>query len=150
MPAISSLDSGFLVLAGEPDARASSVIFGIMAMNFSLSIPYSSGVGIWQDRHSSLQARMNRSAASMSPVSLSATPMALPRSAKRSAASLYTYSKHPGSSMALLTPWGTWNKAPMGRLIPWITVTEALLKAIPASSAAKLICILASRSSPWE
>ena len=33
--------------------------------------------------------------------------------------------------------------------MPWITVTEALLKAIPASSAARLICIRAPASSPW-
>ena len=45
-------------------------------------------------------------------------------------------------------PWGTWNRAPMGRLIPWTMVTEELLKAMPASRAARAIWFLPSQSSP--
>ena len=50
--------------------------------------------------------------------------------------------------MALESPCATWNIAPIGRLIPWTKVTDALLNAIPASSAAIDICSLASTFFP--
>eukprot|EP00964_Phaeocystis_antarctica_P033342 scaffold18932_cov65-Phaeocystis_antarctica.AAC.4 len=37
-----------------------------------------------------------------------------------------------GSSMALHMPCGIWKRAPSGRLMPWMRVTDALEKAIPA------------------
>lgn len=36
-----------------------------------------------------------------------------------------------GSSIALLSPWGTWKNAPMGRLMPCTKHTEAFEKAMP-------------------
>jgi hypothetical protein len=37
-----------------------------------------------------------------------------------------------GASMAFESPWGTWKKAPIGRDIPWMRVTDALENAMPA------------------
>ena len=53
--------------------------------------------------------------------------------------------------MALEMPCATWNRAPMGRLMPCTMVTEALLKAMPASRAARDISSLASTFPPsWK
>jgi hypothetical protein len=42
-----------------------------------------------------------------------------------------------GISIALESPWATWKKAPIGRLIPWTSATELLEKAIPPCSRAE-------------
>ena len=54
--------------------------------------------------------------------------------------------KQASKSIAFDNPCGTWNKAPIGLLIPWTIVTEELLNAIPASKAAIDISSLAFKS----
>ena len=55
-----------------------------------------------------------------------------------------------GSSTALLRPCGTWKCAPIGRLIPWTSATEALEKAAPASIAPSMSASRASSSPPSD
>ena len=50
-----------------------------------------------------------------------------------------------GSSIAFERPWGTWKSAPIGRLMPWTSATEALEKAMPAWSAPSIIAARAAR-----
>ena len=51
-----------------------------------------------------------------------------------------------GSSIAFESPCATWKCAPIGRLIPWTSATEAFEKAMPAWVAPSIIASRAARS----
>ena len=114
----------------------------------SRSIPYSSKVGISISCRSISTWESSFSQAVSLVSSAPAKPQATAIAPKRSLAPSAAYWRHIFRSIALEIPWGTWNSAPIGLLMPWTKVTEELLNAIPASNAASDIWIRASSWSP--
>mmetsp|Transcript_20702 Transcript_20702/g.62186 ORF Transcript_20702/g.62186 Transcript_20702/m.62186 type:complete len:216 (+) Transcript_20702:60-707(+) len=133
------------LLFGEPDARAACAIDGTALRKTASSMPNPSSVGTRKSLVTRCSASGMPIAASMSAAPSSQRPISLAASAYRLTAPPAEKAVTRGSSIALHMPCGMWKLAPSGLLMPWISVTLELEKAMPASHEPSSI---ASRAAP--
>mmetsp|Transcript_25376 Transcript_25376/g.80109 ORF Transcript_25376/g.80109 Transcript_25376/m.80109 type:complete len:232 (-) Transcript_25376:3601-4296(-) len=101
-------------------------------------MPYCLGDGTSKSAQSALSPAINFEPAVASSSPAAAQPIAVAAWAYRRGAPPTEKAVTAGRSIALERPCGTWKAAPMGLDMPWIRVTDAFEKAMPACVAAAI------------